>query len=53
MLAVLFYGLFTPVALLFRLIGRDALSLRRRAGTASYWKPKPAAPAVRSYFRQS
>lgn len=52
-LAVLFYGLFTPVALLFRLIGRDVLALRRRAGAASYWKPKPAAAAVRSYFRQS
>jgi len=52
-LAVMFYGLFTPVALLFRLIGRDALSRRRRACTATYWKPKPATATVRSYFRQS
>jgi hypothetical protein len=51
MLACLFYGLFTPVAVVFRLIGRDALHLRRRAD-ATYWTPKPAAAGINAYFRQ-
>ena len=51
-LALLFYGIFTPVALLFRLIGRDALRLRRWAGQ-SYWTTKDPPPGVASYFRQS
>ena len=50
-LGILFYGLFAPVALFFRLKGRDVLH-RRRAASASYWMPKPAARDVREYFRQ-
>jgi hypothetical protein len=52
-LAVLLYGVFTPLGLFFRLIGRDALALRPRPGQESYWGPKPAAEDVRSYFRQA
>jgi hypothetical protein len=52
-LAVLFFGLFTPVGLFQRLIGRDVLVRRRRPAYDSYWKPKPAAPDVNSYFRLS
>jgi hypothetical protein len=52
-LAVLFYGLFTPLGLIFRLAGRDALARRRKPGQNSYWTPKPPARDVRSYFRQS
>jgi hypothetical protein len=51
-LAAIFFGLFTPLALLFRLVGRDALGLRRPGGRASYWEPKPAAAGARSYFQQ-
>jgi hypothetical protein len=52
MLAVLFFGVFTPIAVVFRLIGRDALERRRRAA-ASYWRTGPAAADPRDYFRQS
>jgi Saxitoxin biosynthesis operon protein SxtJ len=52
MLAVLFYVVFTPVALVFRLMGRDALRLRRRQA-GSYWTARPAAGNVKEYFRQS
>ena len=41
MLALMFYGLFTPIGLLFRLIGRDPLQLSRRSGLETYWTPKP------------
>ena len=53
LLVVLFYGMFVPLALLFRLIGRDALVRRRRPDGPSYWTTKPAATDVRSYLRQS
>jgi saxitoxin biosynthesis operon SxtJ-like protein len=52
MLAVLFYGVFTPLGLAMRLAGRDVLQLRRPAGRTTYWVPKPAATDLRSYFRQ-
>jgi hypothetical protein len=52
MLAVLFYLVFTPVALVFRLMGRDALRLKRRPA-GSYWTPRPAPGNVKEYFRQS
>ena len=51
MLLVLFYVVFTPVALVFRLMRRDALGLRRR-DAASYWAVKPGAARAEDYFRQ-
>jgi hypothetical protein len=53
MLAVIFYCLFTPVALLFRLLGRDVLGRHAGAARDSYWTPKAQPEGVRSYFRQS
>jgi hypothetical protein len=52
-LALFFYVIITPVAAVFRLIGRDALRRRPRSELATYWLPKPAATDFRSYFRQS
>lgn len=51
LLAIVFFGVFTPVSLLFKLLGRDALR-RRRAVDGSYWvdKNQPADPA--RYLRQ-
>ena len=53
LLGVLFFGLFTPVGLFFKLIGRDALARRYAPEQASYWEPKPGATDIRSYLRQS
>src|SRR6185295_11452068 len=39
-LAVIFYGIFTPIAFFFRWRGRDALQLKRPEGT-TYWNPHP------------
>jgi hypothetical protein len=50
-LGVLFYGVFSPLGLWFRLRGRDVLR-RRRRGAASYWSPKPAPAGAVSYYRQ-
>ncbi len=52
-LAVVFYCLFTPVALMFRLVGRDAMGRRPGPSQDTYWVAKPRADGVRSYFRQS
>lgn len=52
MLLMLFYGMFTPVAFVMRLRGRDALALRPVNGKASFWLRKETPLDVRSYFRQ-
>jgi hypothetical protein len=52
-LALLFYGLFTPLGQFFKLIGRDALARRYHPGVDTYWAPKPTAIDMRSYYHQS
>jgi hypothetical protein len=52
MLAVMFFGLFTPLGLVFRLLGRDPLHRTRRPELESYWAPKPAPTDLRRYFKQ-
>ena len=51
-LAFLFYCMFTPLGLFFKLIGRDVLALSP-SEQDTYWIDKPPAEDVRSYFRQS
>ncbi len=52
-LAAVFFGLFAPLAIVFRLAERDVLVLRRPCDRASYWEPKPPPAGARSYFHQS
>ena len=52
MLLLMFYGVITPVALFFRMRGRDLLCRKRAPRKASYWLPKETPQDVRSYFRQ-
>jgi hypothetical protein len=52
-LLLLFFGVVTPVALFFRVTGRDALKVKRRPGAGTYWTQKPHSADVASYFRQS
>ena len=51
-LLLMYFGLFAPIGLVFRLIGRDPLQRARRPGVESYWTPKPAPAGVRGYFKQ-
>ena len=51
-LLMMFYVIITPVALLFRLRGRDLLLRRPTPGLASFWRPKETPRDVQSYFRQ-
>jgi Saxitoxin biosynthesis operon protein SxtJ len=52
LLAVVFFGLITPLAILFRLLGRDALSRTPCPDRESYWEELPAAPGPARYLRQ-
>jgi hypothetical protein len=47
-----YYGLFAPLAVLFRLTGRDLLRRRSPAVSGSYWEPKPAPSDPGRYLRQ-
>jgi hypothetical protein len=53
-LRLIYYGLFTPIALWFRVIGRDAMNRRLEPTAETYWqdhrdRARPRTPA--SYFR--
>lgn len=49
---VIYFLVFLPIALLFRLIGRDALERRFEPTRATYWADKRQPGSVRQYFRQ-
>ena len=49
----IYITIFVPVALVFRLMGRDALHRQIDRGATSYWTLKKAPTDVESYFRQS
>ena len=52
MLAIMFYGVITPVALFLRLRGRDLLQLRDQKDESSFWIRRDAEPAVERYLKQ-
>lgn len=52
LLGLVYYGLFLPIGLAFRLAGRDALKLRPRTDAPTHWTPHSAPADVRRYFRQ-
>jgi hypothetical protein len=51
LLGLIYYGLMTPLALAFRIAGRDPLA-RRGPVLASYWELKSEPKDVRRYLRQ-
>ena len=51
LLAVVYFGVMTPMAFIFRLAGRDGLG-RRRWGAESYWVDRVPSNDVRLYLRQ-
>jgi hypothetical protein len=52
-LAAVFFGVLTPVGLLFRLVGRDPLERAFRREMKSYWVELPEVKNEGDYFRQS
>lgn len=53
MMLGMYFGIFLPVALVFRLIGRDALERKIDRGATTYWQKKVISGKAESYFRQS
>ncbi len=51
-LAVIYYGVFTPVACVFRLMRRDLLARRFDREAESYWVRRKARDTVDRHFRQ-
>ena len=52
-IALLFYVLFTPIALFFRLIGRDLMHRRFEPSAETYWTERKPTTDVKRYLRQS
>jgi len=52
LLAAFYFLLLTPVALVFRLIGRDVLYRRFDAAAESYWVPHKPSEDMERYFHQ-
>jgi len=52
LLGALFFGIFTPIALLFRALRRDELRLRYDPTAASYWSEARSPRPHEAYFRQ-
>jgi hypothetical protein len=51
LLACIFYLMVTPLALVFRLMGRDLLERRLRPDQETYWSAKATREDVDSYLR--
>ena len=50
---LMYFGMFLPLGLFFRLVGRDALALKLDPDAKTYWSEKKQPSDVRSYYRQS
>lgn len=51
-LAVMFYMVLTPLALMFRWRGRDELQLRRRPGSTGFWITRQPEQDLKRYLKQ-
>jgi hypothetical protein len=49
---LMFFLVITPIALIFRMIGRDALHRRFDPSAATYWVRRTPPASVKRYFRQ-
>ena len=51
-MGVIFFGIFTPIALVFRLMGRDTMCRKFDPMAKSYWIPHKPITSAERYFRQ-
>lgn len=51
-MGLIYYGMITPLGLIFRLLGRDPLERKLEPERASYWAPREQVTDPRRYYRQ-
>ena len=51
-IALLYYGMMTPIGIVFRLIGRDPLQRQFDRNLTTYWSPRELRRPGEQYFRQ-
>jgi len=51
-LLVVFFGVFLPIGLVMRIVGRDALQRQLDKSAKSYWQPKAQPTSPARYFQQ-
>jgi hypothetical protein len=51
LIGLIYYGLFTPIGWLFRLIGRDTMHRSFDPKTSTYWHTRGAPRPASSYFK--
>jgi hypothetical protein len=51
-LVIIYYLVFTPVAIVFRLVGRDALNRKLNSQAATYWESHNPNRGAARYFKQ-
>lgn len=51
---LIYFGLFLPMAIVFRMLGRDALDRRTaKPDSTTLWKPRSSPSSIRKYYQQS
>jgi len=51
-MALFYFGVMTPLGLLFRIMGRDAMCRRLDAKAKTYWVPHESSSTAERYFQQ-
>ncbi len=51
-MGIIFYGIITPIAILFKIMGRDAMNRRFDPQASSYWVRRKPPVSLKRYFRQ-
>ena len=52
LLALIYFGLFTPIAAVFRISGRDSLKLKLDRAAATYWEKHEPVTSPRRYMQK-
>ena len=50
LLTVLFLVVVTPLGIVLKVLGKDLLNLKRKAGISSYWQPVKTKPELKRQF---
>jgi hypothetical protein len=53
MMLMIYFGMFLPMAIVFRILGRDALQRKLPENASSFWQKRAQPSGVRRYYRQS